>query len=104
MIIRLWTALTTEESQDSYYDHFRTHVLPALQRLDGYAGATLSSRRSAEGVEVLVITKWRSVEAVRAFAGPDVERAVVADEAARVLTSWDARVKHYDVIIDDAGG
>ena len=34
MIIRLWTALTTEESQDRYYDPFRAHVLPALQRLD----------------------------------------------------------------------
>ena len=64
----------------------------------------MSSRRSAEGVEILVVTKWRSVEAVRAFAGPDVEQAVVADEAARVLTRWDDRVKHYEVIVDDAAG
>ena len=104
MVIRLWTALTTEEDQHKYYEHFRTHVLPALQRLDGYAGATLNSRPSAEGVEILVITRWRSMEAVRAFAGPDVEQAVVADEAAEVLTRWDTRVKHFATILDDAAG
>jgi heme-degrading monooxygenase HmoA len=104
MISRVWTALTTEEDQHKYYENFRTHVLPALRRLAGYQGATLNSRRDAEGIEILVITKWRSVEAVRAFAGPDVEQAVVADEAALVLTQWDRHARHYDVILDDAAG
>ena len=103
MIIRLWTALSTEQDQHKYYEHFRSHVLPALQRLDGYAGASLNSRRHPDGVEILVITKWRSLDAVRAFAGPEPEQAVVADEAARVLTRWDARVRHYETMLDDPG-
>ena len=104
MIIRVWTALTTAANQHKYYEHFRAHVLPALQRLDGYDGATLNSHPGEEGSELLVITRWRSVEAVRAFAGPDFEQAVVADEAARVLTSWDRRVKHFEIILDDNAG
>jgi hypothetical protein len=31
-----------------------------------------------------------------------VEKAVVADEAALVLTSWDRRAKHYEIILEDA--
>src|SRR5437867_12173616 len=102
MIARVWTALTTKQNQHKYYEHFRTDVLPALQRLDGYAGATLNSRGSAERVEILVITRWRSIEALRAFAGPDVEHAVVADEAALVLTTWERRATHYEMVLEDA--
>jgi hypothetical protein len=72
------------------HDHFRAHVLPALQRLGGYEGATLNSCRGKSGVEILVITRWTSIESVRAFAGPDVKQAVVAEEAAQVLMRWAA--------------
>ena len=41
------------------------------------------------------------MNAIRAFAGDDVERAVVADEAALLLQSWDERVRHYDVSVED---
>jgi heme-degrading monooxygenase HmoA len=104
MMIRVWAALTMEEDQHKYYEHFRAHVLPLLRRLDGYEGASLTSRRSGDGVEILVITRWRSVEAVRAFVGPDMEQAVVADDAARVLKRWDARVKQFESIIEDEAG
>ena len=104
MIIRLWTALTSEEDQHKYYEHFRAHVVPVLQGLDGYEGASLNSRRTDSGIEILVMTRWRSFEAIRAFAGDDIEQAVVAEEAARVLKNWDRRVKHFEVIIDDMAG
>jgi heme-degrading monooxygenase HmoA len=53
-------------------------------------------------VEVVVITFWQSAEAVRGFAGDDPEQAVVADEAAALLTDFDRRVRHYEVLADDA--
>jgi hypothetical protein len=42
------------------------------------------------------------MEAIRGFAGSDVERAVVADEAAALLTEFDHRVRHYEVSVKDA--
>ena len=41
---------------------------------------------------------------MRAFAGDDIEHAVVAAEAARVLNNCDRRVKHFEVIIADMAG
>ena len=49
MIIRVWTALASDEDQHKYFEHFQSEVLPVLQGLAGYDGATLSSRRSEEG-------------------------------------------------------
>src|SRR6266852_4442038 len=77
-------------------------VAESFARSDGYVGALLLQRDAAESVEVLVITWWRSLEAIRRFAGADLERAVVADEARAVLTQFDRRVRHYEVVVEDA--
>lgn len=101
MIARLWSAHTTADRAPSYADHLRTRVLPELRALDGYAGAVLLQRPLPDGVEVVVITWWRSLGAVRVFAGADLERAVVADEAASLLDSFDRRVRHYEAVLQD---
>ena len=98
MIARVWSARTTAERAPSYADHLRTRVLPDLRDVDGYEGVDLLQRVLPDGVEIVVITWWRSLDAVRAFAGPDLERAVVADEAARLLDTFDRRVRHYEVV------
>jgi len=39
------------------------------------------------------------MEAVRAFAGDDYERAVVPEEARRLLSRFDQRSAHYEMIL-----
>jgi hypothetical protein len=69
--------------------------------MDGYGGAMLLERAVPGAVEVMVLTFWRSVDSIRGFAGADVEGAVVAEEAAALLTDFDRRVRHYDVAVQD---
>ena len=101
MIARVWSAHATRAQAPAYAEHLRSQVLPGIKRLDGYAGALLLEREVADEVEVVVVTLWRSLDAVRGFAGADVERAVVADEAAALLTRFDPRVHHYDLVFKD---
>lgn len=61
----------------------------------------LLEREVADVVEIVVVTFWRSLDAIRTFSGPDLERAVVADEAAALLAQFDRRVKHYEVAVKD---
>jgi heme-degrading monooxygenase HmoA len=103
MILRMWTAHATSEGAARYQEHFAKHVLPTLSRLDGYLGASLLGRNHGEEVELVVVTRWRSIEAVRAFAGDDLERAVVAEEARTVLTRWDPRARHYEERVGSGG-
>jgi heme-degrading monooxygenase HmoA len=97
MIARVWTALTTPPQAPAYAEHFHSQVLPALRRVDGFAGAVLLQRPAAGAVELVVLTYWRSLDAIRGFAGDDPEQAVVAAEAAALLTRFDPRVRHYEV-------
>lgn len=105
MIARLWTAHATPAGATAYAGHLRAHVLPALNAVEGYAGALLLQRPLGDAVEILVITWWQSLDAISRFAGADHEEAVVADEATAVLTWYDRRVRHYDLVVwDGAGG
>src|SRR6266481_2529729 len=100
-ILRRWSARTTESQLPKYLDHFSKNVLPELRRVPGYLGATVSLRRAQGEVEIVVDTTWRSLESIRAFAGSDVEAAVVANEAAALLTSFDRRVQHSEIALTD---
>jgi heme-degrading monooxygenase HmoA len=101
MITRVWSAQTTPAQAPAYADHLRSQVLPALRKVNGYAGALLLERAGSGAVEIVVITFWQSAEAVRGFAGADPEKAVVGEEAASLLTQYDRRVRHYEVVLRD---
>jgi heme-degrading monooxygenase HmoA len=101
MVARVWTARATPERAARYQEHLVHDVLPALRQLEGYVGASLLVRADGDQVELVVLTRWTSMESIRAFAGPDLERAVVAPEAGALLTSWDQRVRHYRIAVSD---
>src|SRR5258708_34754900 len=104
MIAGVGSGGTMPERPPAYVEHLRTQVLPTLRTVDGYAGALLLERADAGAVEIEVITFWHSLDAIQGFAGTDLERAVVADEAAALLTQFDRRVKHYEVAVEDKRG
>ncbi len=97
MIARLWSARTTSAQSTRYLEHFWQSVLPSLRTFDGYVSSSVLVRSHGDTVEILVMTVWQSLQAIDAFAGPDHETAVVASEAAALLTDYDRRVRHYEV-------
>jgi heme-degrading monooxygenase HmoA len=104
MIARIWTARARRLNVPAYRQHFETDVLARIRRLDGYRGASLLTLDVDDETEIVVISRWVSREAIRAFAGADIERAVVADTAQHMLLSWDERVRHFTVRVDDSFG
>lgn len=100
-ILRQWTARATQGQWPRYRAYFSAKVLPELRKVDGFLGARLCVRHVESEVEILVETSWRSLESMRDFAGPDLEVAVVFEEAAAMLTKFDGRVRHYETVISD---
>jgi uncharacterized protein YciI/heme-degrading monooxygenase HmoA len=100
-ILRRWSARATEAQLPKYLEHFSKSVLPELRRVPGYLRAKVSLRRSEDEVEIVVETTWRSLDSIRNFTGPDLEAAVVAPEAAALLTSFDRRVRHSEIALTD---
>jgi heme-degrading monooxygenase HmoA len=100
MVIREWRGRATTARSAEYPHHFRNHVVPELKRVSGFMGAHLSQRQEGGRVEFLVLTRWTSMEAIRAFAGANPEKAVVEPGAIAALTDYEPTVRHYEVIED----
>ena len=98
MIVRTWRGRTSILNQPAYVGHFRRNVIPELRAIKGFLGASLLRRDLSGEVEVFVLTKWTSMDAIRMFAGSDVDKAVVAPEAASLLVEYDRTVSHYEVV------
>lgn len=98
MITRLWRGWTSRQNAAAYEALLRTEVLPGIHRVAGYRGAWLLRRELSESVEFVTLTLWDSMDAIRAFAGDDLEQAVVPAEARRLLAKFDQRSVHYHTV------
>ena len=98
MIIREWRGRALCADAARYPEHFRSNVLPHLKRTEGFVGAHLGRRELSDSIEFIVLTRWVSMDAVRAFAGTDVGNAVLEPGARAALADYDLDVKHYDVL------
>jgi heme-degrading monooxygenase HmoA len=102
VIARLWRGWTTPENADAYEEFLRTTMFPSIHRVPGFLGADLLRRDLDGEVAFVTITRFDSLESVRAFAGEDYEQAVVEPEARRLLSRLDERSEHYEVVIERA--
>ncbi len=99
MVLRTWTATTKGDREEQYLRTVREQVLPHLANVPGYLGAFFSRRPVGDDWEYLVISCWESMDAVRALAGADPDRAYVPPEIQATLDRWDASVDNLDVVI-----
>ncbi|MFZ5501011.1 MAG: antibiotic biosynthesis monooxygenase family protein [Candidatus Micrarchaeota archaeon] len=100
MIVRTWRGRAANSGNaDAYARHLEKSVFPKLGQIPGHRGAYLLRRDSDGGLEILVLTMWESMDAVRAFAGDHPETAVVEPAARAVLAEYDTTVNHYEVVL-----
>ena len=102
MIARLWHGWTTPENAHAYEHFLRTTMFPSIHRVDGFLGADLLRRDEDGEVAFITMTRFESLDAVKNFAGDDYERAVVEPEARRLLSHFDERSAHYELVVDRA--
>jgi len=100
VILRMWKARSTAEKTSEYVQHATTKVFPALRAIKGYRGAYLLRRalKDPNAIELVVLSLWESMEAIRRFAGVEADKAVVEPEARAALTSFDDYVAHFEVV------
>lgn len=100
MITRMWRGWAPADRAHEYERHYRSEVLSVLRRVAGFKGARLLRRTTGDETEFVSLTLFDDLGAVRAFAGPDYETAVVADDAREVLTRFDDHVSHYETAFE----
>ena len=100
MIARMWRGATRAEDAEAYLRYLRETGLRAFRDTPGNAGAFALRRIDGARAVFLVVSLWESEDAVRRFAGPDVDRAVFYPEDVRFLVERDEHVTHFEVVYD----
>ena len=100
MICRLWRGWTSPGSADAYERIVRNEVIPGIEakQIPGFRHIDLMRRQVGEEVEFVTLMWFDSIAAVKAFVGDDHEVAHVPDAARAVLSRFDQRVAHFEVL------
>lgn len=96
-VMRVWGGSTAAADADEYTRYLLQTGLPGYRRVPGNLGAKFGRRDIGELTEFRLISFWESMDAVRAFAGDDPERAVFYPDDERFLVDRDLVVAHYEV-------
>jgi len=97
MIARMWRGRTLAAKADEYMGILESTGLKEYAATEGSRGVLVLRRVDGDQAEFLLITLWESWEAIKRFAGEDVERSVYYPEDDAYLLQREAHVTHYEV-------
>ena len=98
MIARIWRGVVRRNDGDEYADYIRQTGFNEYAETPGNRGAWMLRRDQADRTEFITFSIWESVQAIRDFAGDDLDAAVYYPEDERYLVERDATVSHYEVV------
>lgn len=97
MIARVWHGYTKPEHADAYEAQLKPELLPGVSKVKGYRGSYLLRKNTGTEVEFVTIMFWDSIDAIRAVAGTDYEKAVIPEERRKHLARYDEKALHYEI-------
>ena len=95
-ITRMWRGWTSAENADAYERFLLDELFPSMRGIPGFRGADVLRRRDGDEVAFVTLTRFDSLDAVRAFAGDDFEVPVLEPQALALLSRRDEHAVHYD--------
>lgn len=97
MVARIWRGWTLRDDAAAYAAYVHQTGIAGYRATPGNQGAWVLQRVVGDRVEILTLSFWDSLDAIREFAGDDVERAVFYPEDDRYLIDRELRVTHYEL-------
>ena len=98
MIARIWKGAVRREDGDAYARYMDETGVAAYAATPGNRGVWMLRRTVDDRAEFVMFTLWDSLDAVKAFAGEEHERAVFYPEDDRFLVERDLTSAHYEVL------
>ena len=100
-ICRIWRGWTTPENASAYQELVWRTVIPEMieaKRIPGLRDIDLMRRELGDEVEFATIMWFDDVEGIKQLAGEDWEASHVPPAARAVLSRFDERATHYEVL------
>jgi heme-degrading monooxygenase HmoA len=98
VIARIWHGRVPTPKADAYRAFVNARAIPDYRSVPGNLSVHILERREGDVTHFVTLTFWESLEAIRGFAGDDVEKAKYYAEDAEFLLEYEPRVVHYEVV------
>jgi heme-degrading monooxygenase HmoA len=98
MIARTWHGITEASKADEYADYLNKTGVPEYQATPGNLGVYVLRRIVGNKAHFLLLTLWESEEAIKKFAGSNIEKAKYYPEDEQYLLELEPTVTHYEVM------
>ncbi|HEY3202802.1 MAG TPA: antibiotic biosynthesis monooxygenase [Thermoanaerobaculia bacterium] len=99
MIARLWHGAVPVAKAADYARYLEKTGVPDYRATPGNRGVYVLQRREGEVAHFLLVSLWESADAIRTFAGEEIERARYYPEDTAFLLELEPNVTHYEVLI-----
>jgi antibiotic biosynthesis monooxygenase (ABM) superfamily enzyme len=96
MITRLWRGWTEARHADAYERFLLTELFPSMVEIPGFRSADVLRRPDGDEVAFVTLTRFDSLDAIRAFAGDEHDVPVLEPKALELLSRYDDRALHFD--------
>jgi heme-degrading monooxygenase HmoA len=98
MIARIWKGVAERSKADVFLDYMMKTGVKDFRLKKGNRGVYVLRRNGKKRVEFLMISLWDSVNAIRKFAGEEIDRASYYPEDEKFLVKLEPKVKHFEVL------
>ena len=98
MVVRMWHGRVPTSKAQSFREFTNQRAIPDYQSVPGNLGVYILKRPEGEVTHFSTLTFWENREAIRRFAGEDIERAKYYPEDQDYLLEFEPTVVHYDVV------
>lgn len=97
MIARIWHGRTAAAHADEYLEYMKETGVKDIRAVEGNAAAYILRRVRGDVAEFRFVSLWESFDAIRKFAGEEMEKAVYYPEDRRYLLEMEPEVSHFEV-------
>jgi heme-degrading monooxygenase HmoA len=98
MIGRTWHGTVPASKADEYHEYLNKTGIPEYKATLGNKGVFVLRRVEGDVAHFLLLTLWESIDAIKAFAGDDYEKAKYYPEDEAFLLELEPFVTHYEVL------
>lgn len=98
MIARIWHGRVPADNADSYHAYLLKTGVADYEATPGNRGTYVLRRVEDQVAHFEILTFWDSVDAIKAFAGENLERARYYPEDDEFLLEREPHVKHLEVL------
>ena len=98
MIARMWHGRVPTSKAKAYCEFVNGRAIPDYQSVKGNISVHILERPDGDVTHFITLTFWESLDAIKGFAGQDINIAKYYPEDKDFLLEFEPTVVHYEVV------